>query len=274
MRDLAPTHELRVEPEPTIRDFFCWAVQGPHDRTIKLARKQMQLCGGHAVFANISSPERNIIKLYNDSMEVGYASGRWAKNTHIFLAAWEYIARSEWPDQFRWFVKIDADTFLRPRFLPAAVEGMDPGRPIGVLMFKNVAGALEIMSGKTFRSSNTFLLHTRNTELLAREPILLQEDQWMSNAFRVAGFRLKKSPLTHGCNGYLLTYRNLPRPLRGRTGKRKKPTLLHLGRVLNGEFDKPHLKRDCIRRDVLAIHPIKEPDQYQFLIDFDRKLQR
>lgn len=250
-------------------DFFCWTVQGPSDLTIEAARQQMQLCGGHIIFANFSNPERHTIKLYEGSMDTGTTPGGWANNTGIFLVAWEYIAKSTWPDQFKWFVKLDADTFLRPRFLPAAVEGLDPSTPVAVAVNGRIRGALEVMSWKTYRDPKSHLIYQR--EVTNKDPYLKGEDVWLGYAVQKAGFKLVDAPLVNGCISFLLSYFNLPAQFKDEKGV-KGTSSVPAAMLMRGDFSKP-ATHHCVSRNILAMHPVKDVAAYASFLRMDRELR-
>jgi len=248
-----------------LSDFFCWAVQGPGDDTIEMAWKQLESCGGRIIFSNFSNPGKGVIKLYDHDMSVGRTPAGWADNTDLFRTAWEYIAKSSWPDKYKWFAKVDADTFIRTRYLPRSVSLLDSQEPVILTVDGRVRGALEVMSSASFRHPKSDMLWTRNRAL--EENIELGgEDLWITWVYRRAGFKLAEMHDPYGCVSFLLSYFNLPSRFRddehlaGGTRNVHPEVLVTSRRESRVDFDSDE---GCIDPDVVAIHPVKDISIYQ-----------
>merc|ERR1719310_2466416 len=98
---------------------------------------------------------------------------------------WTYIAATAWPDQFKWFVKLEPDTFFRPRFLPQILARYDSEVPMGFapgghLRFQ---GSIEIVSHKVFR-------HQKSAQFLQPGDHQNADDIWFTRRFRKVDFKL------------------------------------------------------------------------------------
>lgn len=258
---------MQIEPaqssQDPLADMFCWAIEGPRDYTIALLRKQMKACGKFVVFSNYSNVETSTIKLYNGSMEAGLTPGGWASNTGIFTKAWKFIANSGLPDVYKWFIKVDADTFFRPRYLPKVLAQINYNEPTGIIVDGRMRGALEILSYKVFRHENSAMIYQRSQEQI-NNPYLGGEDVWIGDAMKRAGFKLVEAPRSdEGCAMFLLSYFNLPDSYRdlpmsvGGT-RNVKPSILvdDLVRKATGDGR-------CLHRSIVAIHPAKDIGVYE-----------
>lgn len=255
--------ESAESPQDPLAEVFCWAVEGPSDYTIALLRHQMKACGKFVVFSNYSDASTSTIKLYNGSMETGLTPGGWASNTGIFTQAWEYIATSVWPERYNWFVKLDADTFFRPRYLPKLLAKIDYNEPTGLGVDGRMRGALEILSYRVFRHENTKMIYQRS-EAQINNPYLGGEDVWIGDAMKRAGFKLVEAPRSDdGCTMFLISYFNLPDtykdlPMSVGGTRNVRPKIL-----VDGMVRKPTNDGRCLHKSVVAIHPAKDIAVYQ-----------
>lgn len=251
----------------TLKDIFCWAVQGPTDAYLMdLARTRLKYCGEYAVFANYTNELRNVVQVFDGDMQTGLTPGGWANNTDLFLSAWKFIARSPWPEQFQWFVKVDADTFFRPHVLPSFLSKFNPRAPVALVQDGRIRGALEVMSASSFRHEKASVLYTREAGQ-DLDPYLGGEDVWLGRAFQKAGFRLAETSLPGACRNFLLTYYNLPEHLKD--GAVKTPGLARiippslLTQACNGDYSSLESSHgDCVSRNVVAMHPVKDRSAY------------
>lgn len=256
-------------------------MQGPQDDTIEMTWKQLELCGGRVIFSNFSNPAKGVIKLYDRDMSVGSTPGGWADNTDLFTVAWEYIGKSSWPDEYKWFVKVDADTFIRPRYLPRVVSGLDWREPMILAVDGRVRGALEVMSAASFRQPQSDMLWTRNPAL-EQSAELGGEDLWITWVYQRAGFKLTEMHDPRGCVSFLLSYFNLPARFRDDAtlagGTRNvHPEVLAMSRreSQSGSGNVAVIDKGdgCIDPDVLAIHPVKDIAIYEEHMRIDAELK-
>jgi len=259
----------------TVNDIFCWAVQGPSDAYLMdLARYRMKACGDFVVFSNFSYAKHNVVKIFEGDMYAGLTPGGWSNNTGLFLTAWKRISESPWPKQYKWFVKVDADTFFRPQMLPKFLSNFNPTDPVALIQGGRVRGALEVMSASSFLNKKSALLYTRSSPA-DLDPYLGGEDVWLSRAFKMAGFRLAETGRAQGCNSFLLSYYNLPSSFRNKSirtpghAKNLPPSLL----AKACQFDVPS-QRNCVSRDIVAMHPVKDRLVYLEFMEADRICSR
>jgi hypothetical protein len=259
------------------KDFFCYTVLGPTDYTIWQAQKQMQECGGFAILANYTDEAKGVVKFHDGSTEVGKMANGWTDNTDLFLEAWKFIIDSKWPDQFKWFVKIDADTVFRARYLPQVTAVLNADVPMGLRVQGRIRGAVEVLSYKVFRHKNSWMIHTRTPEDSAKDDTLGGEDAWIDYALNKAGMELPEAPLTNeGCLSLLVTYMNLPdkykREEDGNVGGTDNidPRILQDRQAL--KTDSVRKSDACSRNEVVGIHPAKDIKVYEKFVAMDKEL--
>lgn len=264
--------EIMLEAEDgaetvALSDIFCWAVMGPSDSyLVDLARSNLEQCGNYAVLTNYSVPEQHLVKVFDGNMETGLTPGGWANNTDLFTHAWDFIARSNWPHHHKWFVKVDMDTFFRPRSLPFILSKFNPSQPVALMQDGRIRGALEVMSGSSFLHPNSWMIYTQEAHE-ASDPYLGGEDVWLGKAFRKAGFRLAETSFPGKCKNFLLTYYNLPDRLRDTAvntpGKARNLPVSLLKAACKPDGGIDYSEGNCVSDQIVAMHPVKDLSVYQ-----------
>jgi hypothetical protein len=269
------------------------------DATLEHARKQMLGCNSYVLFSDFSDPARNIVKLYDD-MVLGEPCvtkyGKWANVTEKFRAAWMYLAETTAAAPFDWYVKLDSDTFVRPRKLVAWLLRFDPKDALVVAddsprnrnqqnksnHFK-LEGAIEAVTGAAVHSPKRF--YDVTVEDIG-DPIAWCEDEWLNNAITKTGGQVLKARnpysddsalvsmgVNSSCIGYLLTHRegvyppNSDELVYGVDGKEGT-----MNRTVRRDIflqDYVGALGNCLSKDIAAIHPVKDAETYAQLQQLD-----
>jgi len=244
-----------------IPKIFCWVIEGPETGPlVELVTQQMAGCDDHLVFSNHSSREK-MVKLYTDDMildKVLAPNGHaWLNNTGMVAKAYEFLSNSEIPDNFDWLVKVDSDTFFRPAALPRILADHDPSKALTFTSYVHVEGALEVASRGVFRKYGPGALF--NDTLNVNEDSIF-DDRWLEYAVKHMGGEVVELPPTE-CTSLVLNGYNV-----------RFPALPNLFKHYNGNHGtwRPELWKEdfgttppCLRRDVVAIHPVKDVETYR-----------
>eukprot|EP00930_Biecheleria_cincta_P094496 TRINITY_DN8563_c0_g1_i2.p1 TRINITY_DN8563_c0_g1~~TRINITY_DN8563_c0_g1_i2.p1 ORF type:complete len:344 (-),score=49.59 TRINITY_DN8563_c0_g1_i2:330-1322(-) len=241
---------------------YCWAIVGVWEETITHIHQQMQQCGDHVLLSNFSDPDRNVSHIFYDDMSSNLVpdlqNRYWANVTLRFVQAWKHIVSVTAPNDFDWFVKVDADTFLRPRFIPKLVAGLDPSEPMALATQKDqrdglrLQGPIEIISnaavygvhghGRFFDDHWSVFLETPRC---FGNNLCWFEDEFVTAAVQYHGGRMVNRVA------------EIPLPCTLREQQRtKRPS---------------EVRRLCLKIGLVAIHPVKsaeEFEQLQYLDEF------
>ena len=138
-----------------IPKIFCWVIEGPETGLlVELVTQQMADCDDHLVFSNHSSRVK-MVKLKTDDMvwdEVLAPDGHaWLSNTGMVAKAYEFLSNSEIPDNFVRLMKVDSDTFFRPRALPRILGDREPSKALTFTSYAHLEGTLEVASRGVLR---------------------------------------------------------------------------------------------------------------------------
>jgi len=241
---------------------FCWVIEGPGDGPrVRLVVEQMAGCDDYLVFSNHSSNEK-MVALYEGDMILPKVDG-WINNTDMVAEAYEFLTHSTVYDNFDWIVKVDSDTFFRPRALKGILSAYDSNEALAITSWIHVEGALEVVSRAVFRRYGELALFQ---DTLNVRPDSIYDDRWVHFAIEHMGGKVVRLPTTE-CLSLVLNGYNVDEEL-GIVNDFLMPTAFtrhHLG----GTWHPDLLKEDwgtsppCVRRDVVAIHPMKDLGHYR-----------
>lgn len=300
---------LAKTKEPSI---FCFTIAPPEEQEmIDLVIEQLSECNRYQVFSTFDDPDRGIVRLYDDMRQ--NKVGGYTNLTLLLAKAWDHIATSEkWGHIADWYVKVDPDTFFRPRHLRTLLlsEKINPSDVLGfgaqannenpawtdgngVLMNSRFQGGMEVVSKAAFL----------NLRPIFRDPLAMynphnqtsgttNEDVWLGDALRKIGGQVHPTPQKHGCHTTLMRGPSGPFKKRIKTACEDKHSRFYQagfcviqeyedvisletlkdGFVLQedaGDEDDAHF---CLSEDIIALHPIKDPNLYKQLQIVDAML--
>jgi len=258
---------LKLAPSThTLPMIFCWVIEGPGTGPlVKLVTQQMAGCDDYLVFANYSSNEK-MVKLYTDDMILDTVDG-WLNNTWMVAKAYDFLSNSQIPDNFDWIVKVDSDTFFRPGALFKILTHFDADDALAVSSWLFLEGAMEVVSRGVFRRYGRGALF--NQTLNVREDSMF-DDKWLDYAVKHMGGNVIVLPNTE-CISLVLNGYNVNKA-RSQVNHQELPQLAkHCNEEGTWHPDLLHenfgTSPPCVRRDVVAIHPVKRVDHY---LEFQR----
>jgi hypothetical protein len=276
---------------------FCWAVVMREEGTLEQVRKQMLGCDSYVLLSNFSDPDRNVVKIYED-MELGppYVD-EWgferANCTEMFRTAWKYLAQTTAEKPFDWYVKVDADTFFRPRKLFPMLLQFDPNDVMTVAAAGRTQprGSLEAVTRGAVHSPKPF--HDVTPQELGGAHAWC-EDEWLAKAILTVGGQVPGASLSemgaqtgYECIGYLLNLYSCMSGLELCCGVSWESLNITSPKDL-ASFDKSSVKirRDifvkdymstdgvCLSKNIAAIHPVKDVQMYEELQQLDEDANR
>lgn len=171
----------------------------------------------------------------------------------MVLKAWQHIAATSWPDRFKWFVKLEPDTFFRPRFLPRLLAQYDSEVPMGFAPFGHqhrirFRGSMEIVSHKVLR-------HPKTTFFLRSVGEGDPDDVVLTERFQDVGFKLVDGSEVSNCEVLCVSYFNAPDGYIDSSHRNVLPKILNARPILsNGQ---------CLDREIVSIHPVKDVNMYK-----------
>jgi len=246
---------------------FCWVIEGPGDGPlVQLLVEQMAGCDDYLVFSNHSSNEKTVA-LYQDDMVLLKVDG-YVNNTGMVAKAYEFLTFSTVYDNFDWIVKVDSDTFFRPGALAGILSAYDPNEAAAITSGFVVEGALEIISRGVFRRHGEKALFDDTFNV---RPDSMYDDRWLHYAVVHMGGVVERLPTTECLSLVLNGYNSADKIV----NDFPMPTAF-TRHYWNGTWNPELLREDwgasppsCVRRDVVAIHPVKNVTHYrefQYLI--------
>uniref|UniRef100_A0A7S1AC73 Uncharacterized protein n=1 Tax=Noctiluca scintillans TaxID=2966 RepID=A0A7S1AC73_NOCSC len=186
----------------------------------------------------------------------------YLSNTDMVAKAYEFLTHSAVYDNFDWIVKVDSDTFFRPRALAGTLSAYDSNEALAITSWIYVEGALEVVTRGVFRRYGDDALFQ---DTLNVRPDSIFDDRWVTFAVEHMGGKVVRLPTTE-CLSLVLNGYNVQGDI---IGDFLMPTAF-TRHYLGGTWHPDLLKEDwgtsppsCVRRDIVAIHPVKDLGHYR-----------
>jgi len=226
--------------------------------TFDLLEKQMKKCDDYAFLSTFDNPERKIFKV----MEKAPKSS--AKNWPVAEATAKFFY--DRAEKFEWFLKVDPDTFFRPKQMLASLSQYVPtetiavGRP-GRHSTLPLVGAAYALSSAMVKQLQT--KHLEEAELA--KGTWHGEDNVMSAWIPHAGGTIKSAVnADHGCTTFLSTDKE-EIPASADIDLMKEGKTYTKGKLFKKQAAS-ELGDICYSSELAAIHPVKDVAQMAKLI--------
>jgi len=247
----------RLSQEP--KDLFCMAfvARGTEEANFDLQEAAFKKCDGYAFFSTTDDPAHNMYKI----MEVAPKNkndATWEFPLHM----WSKVKELELTNQYKWFVKLDTDAFVRPDKLKQTLARFSPQESVVVArQGRNsnlpIVGNVHALSGPMVDE----LIAVKDT--LANPEQYLRDDRLLSAWVGLTqGHILNAINDQDGCTTLASTdNQDLP-------SEQDIQAMLNGQSYLKNDNKKPALELGsiCYSPDLAVIHPIKDRATYEKLI--------
>lgn len=245
------------------KDIFCMAFVGfgTSEKNFDLAETAMKKCDGYAFFSTTDDEAHNMYKI------VEHAPKNKVDDVWEFpLFMWAKVKELGLTDQYKWFVNVETDAFIRPDKMKLTLQRFPDQRPVVVArQGRNsdlpIIGAVHVLSATMVEKILTVKDSLVNPKQYRRN------DRLMSAWVKLAEGKIYNAINDQdGCTTFASTdHSELPSEdeiqalANGQSYIKNSPKKVKKG--------KPNLGDICYSSDLAVIHPVKDREMYAHLVE-------